>query len=653
MRTHAAFPDLQPWSALPNAVREFADVAHLVAARIEPVTRGREPAAFLDLTFGADGRSLTIPLIYIDLAQLDVREVDPLVFPAAYAGLIDDDCARALVDRVFRDLEVRAHRDGFRWEEAIVYGDAALFARAREAGLFGAAPLSQTIPRVAPAVFARRFARNARVLAYGPVAAGSAAFVRDIAGSVVITGGDDPTAPAWYGVTEGSGGAAGYDLAIGEGPPPKRATTIVRSDAAAPGLHVPVVMPLPGDLLLSFDAADGPVASHFAVTTEREPFYRTPRAIEMPVVGGSAGRIALVVRPDALAVPDSDTDEAAALSATLEREGFTPMTVASVDALAETSPDLVHLFGVAPGAFALRVGTWAAEHHVPLAVHAYREGPDRGGYWGSLVAPYCFGYSADDRSVRSYLDMLARRGVEVDGVTSAMTFAPPETGWADGDRVLRSADVVFVHSAREREAMERVRPSGVTLVVPPLPAVLEPHEAVGALVGHEPFVLVHAPIGPAQNQLVLARACAEVGVPVVLAGNVEDTAYAERLREFAAGARVFSEPTRGVVNALYGTAAVVADAAWIPRGHGRLMTASAAGAAVVVSTARWLDLFLQGRWCVDPANVVSVARGIGEALDAAARNDAVVGVAASAAREQFADAAAAVLAGYAKIASRV
>ncbi len=653
MRTHAAFPDLQPWSALPNVVRELADVAHLVAARIEPVTRGREPAAFLDLTFEADGRSLTIPLIYIDLAQLDVREVDPLVFPAAYASLIDDDRARALVDRMFPDLETRAHRDGFRAEEAILYGDAVLFVRAREAGLYGAAPLTRTIPLVAPAVFARRFARNARVLAYGPGAAGCAAFVRDIAGSVTATAGADPTGRAWYGVTESAAGAGGYDLAVGDGPPPARATTIVRFDAAAPGLQVPVVMPLPGDLLLSFDAADGPVHSRFAVTTEREPFRRMPAVIDMPVVGGSAGRITLVVRPDALAIPDSDTDEAAAFSAMLRREGFTPVTVASIDALAETTPDLVHLFGVAAGAFALHVATWAAEHHVPLAVHAHRESPDRGGYWGSLVAPYCFGYSADDRSVRSYLDMLARRGVEVDGVTAAMTFAPPETGWADGDRVLRSADIVFVHSAREREAMERVRPSGLTLVVPPLPIVLEPDEVVGALVGHESFVLVHAPIGPAQNQLVLARACADVGVPVVFSGNVEDPGYAERLREFAAGARLISEPSPGVVNALYRAAAVVADAVWIPRGHGRLMTAAAAGAAIVVSTARWFDLPLPERWRVDPANVVNVARGIGEALDAAARNDAVVGVASSAAREQLAAAAAAVVAGYAKIASTV
>ncbi len=653
MRVHRVFPDLQPWVALGERVRDLATVDRLVAARIEPATRGREPAAFLDLTFADGEASLTIPLIYVDLAQLDVREVDPLVFPAAYAGLVDDERAHAFVDRLVPDLEMRAHAGGFAHDEVITYGDDALFRSARAAGLFGAAPLATSIPAIAAAVYARRFARNVRVVTYGPRSAESAAFVRGLATSCSALDAGGTTAAAWYGIAAGTADDGAYDVAIGEGPPPVRAATTVRTDAGAPGTRVAVVQPLPGDLLLSFDPDDGPVAAAFAVQTEREPFRRAPAGIVAAGSGGSAGRVTLVVRPDGFLVPDSDTDEAAALAAYLRNEGFTAEIVASVDALAASAPDLVHLFGVRPGGFALQVASWAGDRRVPLAVHAYSEEPANGGYWGALVAPYCFGYSADDRSVTSYLELLGRRAVEVDGVTATATYAPATVEVDDGNRVLRAADVVFVQSERERAVVERVRPAGVTLVVPPLPMLSAGDEAVGALAGHDPFILVHAPIGPANNQLIVARAAADVGMALVLAGPVEDPLYAERVREFAVATRFIAHPSPGMLGALYRTAAIVADAAWVTRGHARLASAAGAGAAIVVSSARWLDLPLPDRARVDPADTLSVARGIGEALDAATRSSEALATVTAAARERLALGGIATVAGYAKIASAV
>jgi hypothetical protein len=652
MRLHRVFPDLQPWAADPERVRALVSVDHLAVARIEPVTRGREPAAFLDLTFARGETSVTIPLISVDHAQLDVREVDPLVFPAAYDGVLDDERARAIVDRLFPALEVRAQRDGFRAEEVLVYGDAALFERARAAGLFGAAPLRQSIPAIAPAVYARRFARGARVLAYGPRAAEAAAFVRGIAAAVTVRDADATNA-AWYGTASSGLDADHYDLAIGAGAPPAPADTIVRIDAGAPGTVIAVAAPLPGDLLISFDPADGPAVARFAVHTEREPFRRPAVPLVAPANGGSAGRITLVVRPDAALVPDSDTDEATALAAYLEGEGFAVTLAASIDALAASRPDLVHLFGVRPGGFALAVATWAGDRRIPLAVHAYSEEPACGGYWGTVVAPYCFGYSADDRSVSSYLDMLGRRAVEVDGITAGIVYAPPSVDLENGHRVLRAADIVFVHSERERAAVERLRPAASTLVVPPLPVGFAEEEPIGALTGHEPFMLVHAPIGPMHNQLLLARTAAEVGLPLVLAGPVEDPAYVERVREFAAGARLIGEPSPGQLGVLYRSAAIVADAAWVARGHSRLASAAAAGAAVVVSANRWLDLPLPDRWRVDPADRLSVSRGIGEALDAATRSSDSIAAVCAAARERLALGGMTTVAGYAKIASPV
>jgi hypothetical protein len=94
---------------------------------------------------------------------------------------------------------------------------------------------------------------------------------------------------------------------------------------------------------------------------------------------------------------------------------------------------------------------------------------------------------------------------------------------------------------------------------------------------------------------------------------------------------------------------VLADAAWIARGHARLATAAAHGAAIVCSRSRWLDLPESERWTVDPADVRSVARGIGEAWDASVRRDEGIEAAASFARERLASAAATVVATYAKM----
>jgi hypothetical protein len=97
----------------------------------------------------------------------------------------------------------------------------------------------------------------------------------------------------------------------------------------------------------------------------------------------------------------------------------------------------------------------------------------------------------------------------------------------------------------------------------------------------------------------------------------------------------------------------VADAAWIGRGHARLANAAAAGAAIVVSASRWLDLPLPERARVDPADTRSIARGMGEALDAATRSSEQLATVVGAARERLALGGMTTVAGYAKIASAV
>jgi hypothetical protein len=246
--------------------------------------------------------------------------------------------------------------------------------------------------------------------------------------------------------------------------------------------------------------------------------------------------------------------------------------------------------------------------------------------------------------------MLARRAVEVDGVGATRPYAPEIVGTVDSERVLAMADVVLVNSERELAAIEGFRRGRPAFVVPPLPGAAVAGRPVGARVGPDPYVLVHAPIWPEANQLVLARAALSLGVPMVLAGAVADPAYAERLREFAPDrVIVLDEPDAASVATLYRAASVVADAAWIGRGHARLATAAALGAAVVCSQNRWVDLPEAGYWSVDPADAVSVARGIGEAWDAAVRSDPRIRSTAAFVRERLRTAALAIVTTYAKI----
>ena len=656
MRTHRSFPALQPWSARYADVSDLLAVDHLCSMRLEAVSRAREPTAFVDLHFDDGVRSACIPLVYVDLAQLDVREADPLVFPHAVEAHVAPAALANLLERIVPELERRAVAGGIWGEELIVFRAVPNVLVARERGLFGAAPLGVALVHAAPAVYAGRFTAGKHVVAHGAGGTAAAAFVRAGAASCTVIDDDDTVAVAWYGVSppEVAESARAFAVSIGSGPGPGASDVAVCLDAGAGAQTVTVAVPLPADLMIAFDEPDAPVAASFGVTVHREMFARRVTAVEpVPAVGGSSGRVAIVTRADAREIPDADLDEAVALAAALVAEGFDARIVAGVDALDAFRPDLVHLFGVLPGGFAAEIADWATERAVPLAVHAYYDDPAQGGYWGANVVPYCFAFSADDRRVTDHLGMLARRLIEVDGVAATMRYAPPRAGLAEAERVLRTADIVFVNSVSERDIVQPLRPDRPTVVVPPLAlrvAAASSRSQIAARVGLDPFVLVHAPIGPEANQLAFVRAIASVGVPAVLAGRAADPIYLERLRESApATVRFVGEPSAAEAAELLGAAAVVADTSWIRRGQARLATALACGSAVVMSGGDAVDLSVDPRFCVDPADVASIARGVGDAWDVARRATGELRSRAEATRSWIAGAHLAVVACYAKI----
>jgi hypothetical protein len=156
-------------------------------------------------------------------------------------------------------------------------------------------------------------------------------------------------------------------------------------------------------------------------------------------------------------------------------------------------------------------------------------------------------------------------------------------------------------------------------VVPPLVESAEPAD-VGVLVGPDPYVFVHAPIGPAANQLLVARAATAARIPLVVCGPVVDASYLERVREF--GGRdlvIVPEPSPAVAAGLRSAAAVVVDAAWLGAGAARLAAAVVAGAQVVLADRRPFALPGVTPYRFDPADVAALTRALGEAWDQARR----------------------------------
>jgi hypothetical protein len=218
--------------------------------------------------------------------------------------------------------------------------------------------------------------------------------------------------------------------------------------------------------------------------------------------------------------------------------------------------------------------------------------------------------------------MLARRAVTVGAAGADAPYAPPDAALEDADAALRDASVVFAASEDEAESIRaRTGRRGTIVVVPPLAPAGDPLP-VGRLVGADPFVLVHAPIGPLGNQLFVARCAADAALPLVVTGPVADASYAERVREFGGGGLILlaGEPPPGVAAALRSAAAVVADAAWIGEGGARLAAAALAGARLAVADRRRFAAAGVEPHRFDPADARTLTRALGEAWDLALRS---------------------------------
>ena len=448
-------------------------------------------------------------------------------------------------------------------EHVVAFAPSVRFDAARAAGCFGAAPLRDALTRLAPYRYARRFARGRTVRIDAPDAVGGWALLRAAGTITVAPARRDAEALAWYGDAPSAHDLRADVAIVGPDGDAGDAACVLRlDDALRDGAHgdahaVEIVDPLPLDVGITFDPAEGPARRWFAVERAPEPAPRALPDVTYRAAGGSAGRIAVILgRNGALLQPSADTDEARALVAALRAEGFDAMLAESPEEL--DGADLVHAIGTRDGRRVRSIVDAARRRGIPVALHAHDEDAAHGGWWGADVTRYCFEYGGDEHDVQTYLALLAKRAVSVGAARADVPFAPPEAAVDDAAAALRDASVVFAATDEEADAIRRrTGRRGPIVIVPPLAAAVA-LQPVGHLAGADRFVLLHAPIAPPGNALLVARCAALAELPLVVTGPVIDASYLERVREFGGPGLVVlaGEPAPGVAAGLRAAAGV-------------------------------------------------------------------------------------------------
>jgi hypothetical protein len=618
MRRHSRFERYLP-SLIPTRIARAVRTEHLIAARIEPAYAMRFEA-WLDLLFYCDEQVTVVPFIQLEAAMLLARESSPFLWPASLA--IEERVAdeiEALVEPWLITVALTSTMDEERTR--IFTSDTKLcelLDAARSAGFLGAAPVEGVLTDAAPYVYAQRFAAGRAVQITSPDAAYGAALLARSARSVRADLGDpsrNALARTWY----------GRDL-YGALPADVPDVAITRDDRAdapisialapAPGTPIAFARPAFPSTVASFDLNDAAAVRNFHVRAPemaRRAFGLTPA----PIIGGSSGRIGIIIRDDGLRAPEADIDEAQALGAALRVQGFEASVVTAAAARAE-SFDLIHVIGYRHAYQCARLLDEARLRGVPVVVSPHLDDATNEATWGTFATATVL-RSIDDAS-RAAIE----RGVVERRVESAEGIRRGAIDYDDARvrALLTQAGAAIVASdAEELDLRGRFGFRGPCRVVAGVASPAMALEPVGALCGPDEYVLVHAAVEPRANQWVAVRAAAAAGMPIVLVGSVENGDYYQNLLAFAGSGAVWlpqERLTSGALDALYAGARVYADLAWAGRGAARLLRAAAYGCGLVISSA----LPLAGIWpglaeTADPASVESATTAIKLAWDRA------------------------------------
>lgn len=625
MRQHDRFAQLVPYIDAERFHR-VVHAEHLAAARLDTGFSARiDNYGTLDLVFVARDEIQVVPFIVVQGLMLFLREASPFVWPAwlppTRGALVRE--IEAAVEPWLRSLAVARFVNG----EAVKFFDCApefreLFARVRALGFVGAAATEDAIVAVSPYVFAQRFAAGGRVAIADVRGAGGAAILARRA-TVHVDLGDrsrNEDAGRWFGpaafekaIAEGP-----YELAIGDRAMlPKARVTVALEDAGNGERTVRVAQPIPLSVMVSFDVGDGDEVRRFAVAAPAVTL-REHAGHPTPIIGGSAGRIGLVVRDDYLGVPDADGDAALALADHLNAQGFTARVVGASH-VRSAEFDLLHVFGYRCAGSLAGALARAEGARPPIVIQPYLDDPKCEAEWGSAVTAESLANAADEALRATYAGAIANRRLAAKTVPEIGTSAANEPIVRNLLAAARGG--VFASDEEERRARE----AGFSGTASILPAILadEPaaDERIGSLVGLDEFVLVHAPLDARCNQYAIVRACAQLGYPVVLLGSVTNTEYyGDVVAALDHGGMWLpqAELSPAEVAALYRRARVFADVSWSAAGLYRLTRAAAAGAALVVPASGFARVTWPGHaQAVDPASGPSIEQGLRTAWERA------------------------------------
>ncbi|MGA7747838.1 MAG: hypothetical protein WCA52_12595, partial [Candidatus Aquilonibacter sp.] len=358
-------------------------------------------------------------------------------------------------------------------------------------------------------------------------------------------------------------------------------------------------------LTSSFDIADAEPVREFYVQA-REPILRANRLTDAPVIGGSAGRIAIVIRDDGLIAPEADVDQARALAAALCEQGFDArLTVASA-ARAEGC-DLIHLFGHRHVAQFDYILDEAKRLDVPVVATPLLDDFGNESLWGTAAIRTMLSGTRDQATQQTIERGLAARLVLTDAASERGKPAYDEQLLQRMFAQCRAA--IFATRVEEAQARSRYGFSGSSRLMPCVPAQAVSPEPIGALCGADEYILVHAAVEPRANQWISARAAAAIGATCVLVGTVEHVEYYQSVIE-AAGHGLIWLPeeglTAGQLEALYAGARIYADFSWAGHGAARLVRAAAHGTVPAMSASLGLaELWPELTGGADPASLDS------------------------------------------------
>jgi hypothetical protein len=611
MRRHSLLGRYAPFLE-PARFARVVGPAHLIAARLQP-SYCNWPQGWLDLVFSRDGEIVLVPFVQIDPPMISVRESSPLIWPAWLP--FEEPAMMALEELIEPWLLSHALLAGMSQEQIGYFTEdpalRAQFDAARAARFLCAAPANDVFLDASPYIYAQRFAKSRRIGIASPDAAYGASMLAASAASVHADLGDarrNELACAWYGLgIYGELPRAAFDVSMGASPR-NDATIAIGWDAMdATATQVSVARPLFSSVACSFDTQDGPEARRFGVRA-RDPILRPNRLARAPVIGGSQGRILVVLRDNALTVPDADTDQARALVDALNTQGFDAKLTVATGARAE-NVDLIHLFGHRHVHQFSYVLDEAKRLDVPVVTTPLFDDFGHEAMWGSnAIRTMLTGVRDDLAQEQIELGLVQRRLLVGHGIERGK---PAYDAGLVARLFQESRAAIFASGEEEARVRSQYPFRGATRTVTCVPQPPIEPEPIGAVSGLDEYVLVHGVVDPRGNQMLAVRAAAEIGVPCVLIATVAEVDYYYALLG-AAGSEFICLPedrlSPGQIEALYAGARVYADLGWAGHGAARIARAAAHGALPVLATALpYSELWAELTGGVDAASNASAA----------------------------------------------